>query len=359
MPSPEASQTAMNPARLIALYLPAAAAGWVLQSLSFPLPWLIGPLVLAGVFYGTGLVTRVVPKSTRYGGQMIVGLQIGVYFSSEAVLSLVASVPLLISVTVMTLTIAAGVATISARISGRPIAQIFLSTLPFSPVEATVIAEKSGWSPGPIILSQILRIGIAVTTVPIVLYLIDGWPTAPAGPALSAPFDPVAIAILLAIGVAAAGVFLRVGLANPFFMGPFLISALVAALGFRSAGFPFEVVAMAQIVLGTWLGSAFRRAVFVEARQQLWVIVLSTISFLGLVSAGAVALAYLFGHPWRVLVLGAVPGGVTEMALTAKFLGVDVTMVTGLQMVRFLLIMLTVRWILVLLRRLEPKHGPD
>lgn len=353
------SDVTLHPAKLIALYVPSAGAGWVLQSLGFPLPWLIGPLVLVAAVYGSGLLVETIPRSTRYGGQLIVAVQIGVYFTADAVGALAQLVPLLVSVAAMTLVAAAAVSVLSARATGRPVAQVFLSTLPFSPVEATVITERYGWPPGPIILSQILRIGIAVTTVPVILYAIDGWPTETADPGLSVGFSITDIVILVGIAGAGTVFFLRFDLTNPWFMGPLLATAAVSALGYQSPGFPMAILAVAQLVLGVWLGSAFRRAVFIEAGQQIGAILAATVAFLVLVSAGAAGLAAMFGQPWRVLVLGAVPGGITEMALTAKFLGVDVTLVTGLQMARYLLFVLAMPWLLRLFQLLERPPGRD
>lgn len=348
----------LPPLHLLALYLPAAAAGALLQWLNFPLPWLIGPLVLVATLYASGTLSATIASTSRFGGQMIVGLQIGVYFTADAMQGLLALLPLLLGVSILTLGVAALVSLVAARIGGRPLAPTFLATLPFSPVEATVLTQHYGWSPGPVVLAQTLRIGVAVTTVPVLLYLIDGWPAPSGHQGLAGGFDPLQILILAGIGIASALIFRVLGLTNPFFMGPLLVSAVAATLGLGSPGFPFAIVAAAQLVLGVWLGSAFRRAVFLEAREQLVPILLTTTAFLGLVAAGAVALALAFGQPWRVVLLGAIPGGVTEMALTAKFLGVDVALVTGLQMTRILLIILTMRLMLGVLRRIDERHPP-
>lgn len=351
MPAPTLPLT-----RVLLLYVPAVAAGALFQWLNVPLPWMLGPLMMVGALYATGVMSAAIPASTRLGGQVVVGLQIGVYFTAQAVGALAGLVPLLLSVAVLTLISAAVVALVGARLTGRPAAPAFLAILPFSPVEAAVLTERYAWSPGPIVLSQILRIGMAVTTVPVVMYLIDGWPSAPAGGTFAAEINPIRTLILLGLGLAAAGAFRVMGLTNPYFMGPLLVSAIAAVMGLDSNGFPFAVVAAAQLVLGVWLGSAFRRAVFMEARAQLRPIVVSSVTFLLMVVGGALMMAWAFDQPWRALVLGAIPGGVTEMALTAKFLGVDVTLVTGLQLTRILLIAVSMRALVEMVNRLDGRR---
>lgn len=110
-------------------------------------------------------------------------------------------------------------------------------------------------------------------------------------------------------------------LSNPFFLGPLAVSAAVAAFGLQLPPFPLVIMAVAQIALGTWLGSTFRREVFTSGQGQILATSVSALALLVLISGVALALAALAGHPRETLVLGAAPGGVTEMALTASIWG--------------------------------------
>lgn len=86
---------------------------------------------------------------------------------------------------------------------------------------------------------------------------------------------------------------------------------------------------------------------------------LSALVLLLLISAMALGLAHLGGHPWKTLMLGAAPGGVTEMALTAKFLGAEVALVTAIQLTRIFLFMPNIPWIVRLIDRRETRRRRD
>lgn len=73
-------------------------------------------------------------------------------------------------------------------------------------------------------------------------------------------------------------------------------------------------------------------------------------------SAVAVALALILGLDWELMVLSAAPGGVTEMALTAKFLGLDVALITAFHLTRIFIFIPNIPWIIGLIHRFEEQR---
>ena len=96
----------------------------------------------------------------------------------------------------------------------------------------------------------------------------------------------------------------------------------------------------AQLVIGVSLGIRFRRE-FVKtapgwlvsvAWGSLWMMSASVV--FGMALARGTSL-----HP-ATMILGTAPGGITEMAITAKVLQLGVPVVTVLQLLRYLAVML-------------------
>lgn len=329
----------MHPRQLAepaAIYLWAIAGGALFSAIGAPLPWMIGPLIATALLYISGVTRFVVPVKTRPVGQIIVAAQVGLSFSPAALAVLFDLAPLLIGMALATGLCAALAALALARMSGMGAVQALLSTIPTSPVEAAVIAERFSLSTGPIIFAQTLRIASIVVIVPITMYAVEGWPDR--GMALTGTPNLPGSAILFGVAVAVALTFRALGISNPFFLGALAGSAGLTAAGIAPAPFAPVVLAGAQILLGTWLGSTFRRSLFRSAGRMIGAIVVSTLLFVALTSAVAVALAVALQMNWENLVLGAAPGGVTEMALTAKYLGLDVALITAFHLVRIFLI---------------------
>lgn len=342
---------------LAVLYGLGIATGWLFSLLGAPLPWMIGPLVLSAGLYLGGVLTVQVPLRTRPFGQMVIAAQVGLAFTPAALAALLAYAPLLVGAAFLTAAVAGGVAYLTSRMGGMPPAQAFLATFPTSPVEAAVIAGKFRWDPAPIVLTQTLRIAAVVILVPLFVYAVDGWP-APGDLVRGGTFDPLGNGFLALLAMCGALVFRKLGLSNPWFLGPLAFSATAAAAGLQPAPFPPEVLSAAQIVLGTWLGSCFRREILLGGRRRLVTLTASTLLLLLVISTLALGLAALTDLGWEVLVLGMAPGGVTEMALTAKFLGVDLAMVTALQLTRIFIFMPNIPWIIGMIDRHDKRpHG--
>jgi len=341
--------------RLLALYGCCFATGWLFVAIGMPLPYMIGPLLLTATLYITGRMKTPISARTRPYGQMIIASTVGLAFTPAALLVILEMGLEIVGLAVLTGLCALFVSLLLKRFTRLDYSTALLCTLPTSPVEAAVIAERFGLDKGVVVLSQTIRIASVVVIIPIALYVADGCPGS-AGRTLGATgaLDIGGIALLGVSALAGAMLFKWLRLPNPYFFGALLISAAVSSSGLPVAPYPSLVLAMAQVVLGTWLGSVFTRELFVEMKLT-FSIILSMLLFLLLTSMMAVAFAGLTGLPWEVMVLSAAPGGVTEMALTAQFLGYSVAVIVSFQIVRICIFMPGVHGFIALARRLETR----
>src|SRR3546814_17918519 len=96
---------------------------------------------------------------------------------------------------------------------------------------------------------------------------------------------------LLAAGAAATAALFRLcRISNPFFLGPLAFSCVATVLGLPLAPFPDAVVSFAQILLGTWLGSTFRRELFLNAGRLVVAITVTSMLLVALCTAFAASL---------------------------------------------------------------------
>ncbi|WP_107677944.1 AbrB family transcriptional regulator [Agrobacterium sp. LAD9] len=348
--------------RFAFVYSIGALGGALAAFMGSPLPWMIGPLLVTAVLYLTGLADIVIPVKTRPVGQIIIASQVGVYFSPAAFAMVLTLAPLLVGMALATAVCAFVVALLLARAARLNLTAAFLASLPTSPVEAAIMAERFQCNPGPVILSQTVRIAAVVVLVPIIIYAIDGWPDA-AAVRMSAAFDYQGTALLLAVGIAGALLFFALRVPNPYFLGPLAASSVLAAFGFGPYFYPAVILSGGQVVLGVWLGSTFRRSLFKTAGRLVITSILSTLLLLAMTCAVAVVIAAALGLEWELMVLSAAPGGVTEMALTAKFLGQDVALITAFHLTRIFIFVPNIHWIIGLIHRYEKRYpraaGPN
>lgn len=339
--------------RLGAIYLLGACFGWTFAKLGVPLPWMIGPVISTAFLYLTGIASSPVPVETRPFGQVIVASTVGLYFTPTAFGMLLGLAPLIVGVALMTAVLAFAAAWVQARLTGGSFVSALVATFPTSPVEAAIIAEQHDVSPAPAVVAQTIRIGFVVVFVPIALFVVDGWPDRGLTAIENAEPGPLGLLIVMFAGVAGSLLFVRLRTPIPFFLGPLAVVSACAATSMPLSPFPGEVLAAAQVLLGTWLGSTFRRELLKDAPRLIGASILTTALLLAFNSAGAIAIALILNMDWETLVLAAAPGGVTEMALTAKYLDKDVALITAFHLVRIFLLMLNLNWIVRLVHHME------
>src|SRR3546814_10919897 len=128
------------------------------------------------------------------------------------------------------------------------------------------LALQYGGDPGPVVFAQTLRVSAIVILVPAALYYLLHETRGSVPDAEFVP-DFLGMALLVAGAVGTAALFHLCRINNPFFLGPLAFSCLATVLGLPLAPFPDAAVSIAQILLGTWLGSTFRRELFLNAGQ--------------------------------------------------------------------------------------------
>ncbi len=339
---------------LAGCYLLALAAGYAAVFMKLPLPWMIGPL-LSTAAVNMLLRPVEVPVRTRPVGQMVVAVQVGLYVSADSLNAILNHGVAIVGVALTTILFGFMLSRLLQRMTGADPVTAFLSCLPGGPVEMGALAKRYGGDSGPVIFAQTLRISAIVVLIPMLLYYFSEDLSAVAtnqGKRVSADINHLGL-LCISLGAAATcALFYRLKINSPFFLGALAFSAAASATDLVPLSpYPHAVVAMAQILLGTWLGSTFNRDLFQRAGRLISGICITAALLIGGAAIVAICLAPLSGLHWPALVLGAAPGSVTEMALTAQFLQEDVALITAFHLARIFIILPNVPWMLALVCR--------
>jgi hypothetical protein len=112
----------------------------------------------------------------------------------------------------------------------------------------------------------------------------------------------------------------------------------VHILGWTTAKPPFELVAAAQVVIGTAIGCRFAGVTAELLLRTAAAAAGGTVVLLSATIAFAVGLAQLTGLPAVPLMLAFSPGGLAEMSLIAIAIGADAAFVVTHHVVRIFMI---------------------
>lgn len=336
----------------------AAAAACV--ALHTPLPWMLGPLVATSVLSMAGAPTESWGP-LRNGGQWAIGAALGLYFTPE-VSALVGSLWWAIVLGIgWALLLGWGFGAWlyrlhAPRMHGVP-APMLRSTSYFAGAigaasEMTLLSERENARTDLVAASHSLRLLIVTITIPFALQ----WSGLQGLDILTPTVREVSwpgLALLALLTGAGALVMDRLGRANPWFMGAMLVSMAVTMAGLHLSAVPQPVVNAAQLVIGVSLGVRFRAEFLHTAPRWLASVAAGTFGLMGICAAFAAVLAWATGLPWVTLLLGTSPGGITEMAITAKVLQLGVPVVTAFQVCRLIAVLMLVG---PLFRRIYPQQ---
>lgn len=345
-PPPMSAKFLLRVAGTLLLAWAAAAACVALHT---PLPWMLGPLVATSVLSMAGAPTESWGP-LRNGGQWAIGAALGLYFTPE-VSALVGSLwwAIILGIAWALLLgwgFGAWLYRLHApRMHGVP-APMLRSTSYFAGAigaasEMTLLSERENARTDLVAASHSLRLLIVTITIPFALQ----WSGLQGLDILTPTVREVSwpgLALLALLTGAGALVMDRLGRANPWFMGAMLVSMAVTMAGLHLSAVPQAVVNAAQLVIGVSLGVRFRAEFLHTAPRWLASVAVGTFGLMGICAAFAAVLAWATGLPWVTLLLGTSPGGITEMAITAKVLQLGVPVVTAFQVCRLIAVLMLV-----------------
>lgn len=303
----------------------ASWAGW-------PLPWVIGALVAVLLTRCAGGQVPEVPYG-RQAGQVIVAVAIGCHFTLPVMQQVAAHLGLIMLAVSLTLVLALGSVLILHR-WGVPLCTAFFALMPANSSEMVHLGRQRQADAGFIAAAHSIRLLLILLTVPAVVTF--GVPHVAAQPAL--PVIWPWLVFILATGWLAALGFKQCNLPNPWTFGPFLICAVGVGCNNLSMSMPGWLSGTGQLLIGCALGVAFDRSFLRRAPGFLSKVLLLLAGSVMATALAAWALGTWLEMPWLSLALGMMPGSAPEMSLTAEALGLAVTLVTAMQVIRMLLI---------------------
>lgn len=315
----------------------AGAAGGALASLiGWPLPWMVGSLLAVILLRCLGgLDLREVPGA-RKGGQWLVGTGIGLHFSPAVLEQVLAHGGLLLAGALLTsLTSLIGIALL--RAAGHDRATAFFASMPGGASEMVNLGQRNGAQAGEVAAGQSLRLLLVVLLVPA---LFQWWlGAAPALAQTHGHSQPLALAALLAGGALLALLGQRLRQPNPWLLGPILFAAAGAVWLDQPLSLPPGTSELGQWLIGSALGCHFSREFFRRAPSFLALVLGATLLAMCAAALAAKALGWLGALDQRSLMLGMMPGGITELSLTAEALALSVPLITGLQVLRLMCVL--------------------
>lgn len=342
------SRSRLDQARLWSTPLVGLVGGWLASLADWPLPWMIGSLLAVILVRCTGWMLVPLPGG-RQTGQWIVASAIGLHFTAPVFEQILGNAwVIIVGACITVLLCVTGIAVL--RRSGVDRATAYFASMPGGASEMVVLGLRHQAEPARVAAAHSLRLLMVVLIIPALFTF--ALPDIP--PPEQGNTDWRWLALLMPLGAGLALVWRRLGQPNPWMLGPLTVCA-VASVGFNlDIALPPGAGEFGQWLIGCALGCHFDRKFFRSAPAFLLRVLLFTLLAMIVAAMGAELLSWFADVDDISLMLGMMPGGITELCLTAEALHLSVALVTALQVLRLFLVMFLAEPVYRLWSRLQP-----
>lgn len=306
-----------------------ALGGAIFDWLTLPLPWMLGSMSAVTIAALAGAPVMI-PRPLRNGTTPVIGVLLGASFTPDVVAGMVQWPLTLLGIVAWVLVSGGGAYLWFRKVAGYDQTTAYFSSAPGGFMEMILLVERLGGNLQIMALMHAIRVLIVVFAIPFWFRFTVDLPPMPASARVGL-FDVRAIDYLLLTFCAVAGVLVARPLRIPAAMliGPMVFSAAFHLAELTASKPPFLLVAFAQLVLGSMVGTRFSGASLRRMRAVAWHAVVVAFYMLLMMVIFANALAYITGFPTSAVVLAFAPGGLAEMSLIALALNVDAAFVAG------------------------------
>lgn len=331
--------------------------GLAFSWLGSPMPWMLGPLFacLLICLFGVPLAT---PVAFRPPMTAMIGVMMGAGYS-PALLNDIGSWWATILGLAAFMAVAGVVCVSYFRFVARyDFPTAYFAGMPGGLVEMVILGESSGADMRRVALIHASRIVFTVFSVPFIVQWVEGTNIARSAVQSISIFemDGAAYFWLLVSVVGGLLVGRYVKLPSRYLMGPLLVSIAVHITGLSSFKPPWELMLVAQLVLGTIIGCRFAGSRTRELLQILLISLGSSVLMIILSATFALLVSRLTQYSLTELLLAYSPGGLAEMGLLALALQLEVALVSTHHILRILMVVAGASALMPLFGIAKPKR---
>lgn len=328
-----------------------ALGGGLAYVLGLPMPFMLGSLLFSAVI-SIAVTLRTgqslpFPLGLRKTFIAVIGVMIGATFSPEVLVLLPRLWPSLLAMMVFVVISYAIAYAVFRRLGGFDAKTALFAALPGGLIEAISLGEQAGVDTRILTVQHFTRVILVVVTVLNLFWLWSGHAVGSAAGQSFTRAVPHLIDVILIAALALAGIWLgkRLRLPASHMIGPLVLSALVHALGLAQVISPDWLLFLAQLVVGTGLGTLFSGTGLGDLGRAfgLGLVTVSVMLALGL--GIALALAHYLPVGADALFISYAPGGVTEMGLIALSLGISPVLVAAHHLFRITFAVSLLGWL--------------
>lgn len=326
----------------------AGSGGYLATLLGIPLPWMLGSLFASICWNLTSQRFATIPHGRRVA-QYTIGVSLGLYFTPTAIALIYNNIGLLFSGVFFCLFVSLIIIYFNAR-NESSFATIYFTYLPGGASEMTNLSKHYHGDNTYIAIGHTTRIILLVFCVPFLVKLFIPPHETTLQEVVTDQFDLFSLLLLFISSSIGVYIWRFLKQPNPWMLGALLGVGIITYFNNYNFKIPSIYLSIAQILLAMALAEPITRSSLKTSLAALPRMFISSFISIVILFITSYLLSHYFHIEFLTIALGIMPGGISEMSLTALQLDLDVPIVSTLQTTRLIMVMLTAKPIYHLMR---------
>lgn len=330
------------------LLISGAIAGYVLQLCRLPIPFMLGGIIVMAVTKAFINSQAYWPKSWRLVALCVAGYGIGRNFTMDTWYRMLSQTVGVFAAVAISMGLSLVIAIWTHKHTFANLLSCIMGILPGGLTQMMLMSEEDTRADANVVMvAQTLRMFGVVMFVPFLVVHLLGAEIVPQDNLLSTGTTP-GLSWLWLFPVAGIGAFVAKKLHVPTatLIGPILATAVFSCFWGPLQTVPGLFMGIAQLNIGLYMGGMLDKERLLRTKTLLPYVLGGTAMMIGTSVVVAYFLSSYYHFSLVAAFLGMAPGGIAEMCLAGMSMGEDVSMILTYQLVRVMVLNLTVPYAL-------------
>jgi len=332
----------------------AIIGGLLFQVIHLPIPWLLGPMFFVLIFSKFKKIKLFWPSKIRDAAMIIIGYTIGLSFTSATLIQIGEQLPSMILMTLLLLLFTLAISIFISKVFDISFPTALLGSIPGGLSQMITLAEEIKDVDFTIVtFLQISRLMMIIFVVPILIFspIFDFQRSTAISDSIH-NISPSWVGLFPNIFVFAVVCTLfgvlgkKINFPTALLLGPMIGTIILNLSGLHGSALPSVLLDCSQLMMGSYIGLLLKPENLKNKIKIILIAILSGVILLTFSFGTSLFLTHIHSISRITALLSLAPGGMDQMAIIAKEVNADISVIMCYQLFRTLFIFIAVPYLI-------------
>ncbi|WP_088014649.1 AbrB family transcriptional regulator [Gottfriedia acidiceleris] len=339
--------------QLLFTFIIAMIGGFLFQLIKLPIPWLLGPMFFVLIFSKIKGIKLYWPSKIRDTAMIIVGYTIGLSFTASTFIQIGNQITSMVLMTFLLILFTIIISIVISKLFKIHYPTVLLGSIPGGLSQMITLAEEIDDVDFTIVtFLQISRLMMIIFMVPLLIFSLIfnvhkhtiSEAIQHSSPSWHGLFPNIFIFAIACTLLGIAGK--KINFPTALLLGPMIATIILNLSGLHGPALPTIILNCSQLMMGSYIGLLLKPENLKNKLKIILVSIFSGVILLTFSFLSSIFLTHIHSIDNITALLSLAPGGMDQMALIAKEVNADISIIMCYQLFRTLFIFIVVPYLL-------------